>query len=136
MERESKESLGCGEEGLEREMGGSTGGMKRMPMGISSQTKLTSSLDGVVMRQRRSGGAMIVLVSAIFVIFFLLAYMSSPVSKGEQELSTMVVERPQRVDLLLTRTTERGLESQSLIPILKSDSEVVTQSSFPVSARC
>jgi hypothetical protein len=114
-------------EGFEREMGG----MKRMPMGVSSQNKAIPSLDGVMIRQRRSGGAMIVLVSAIFVIFFLLAYMSSPASKGD--LSTTVVERPQRVDLLLTRTTERGLKSQSLVPILKSDSEVVTQSSFPVS---
>jgi hypothetical protein len=132
MEREDEKGRGCGEEASEGEMGG----MKRMPMGVSmtarDQNKI-SSLEGVTIKQRRSGGAMIVLVSVIFVIFFLLAYISSPSSGGTGELSTNVVERPQRVDLLLTRTTERGLKSQSLVPILKSDSEVATQSSFSVS---
>jgi hypothetical protein len=110
------------------------GEMKMAPMSISVSgglKKPSTSIDGVILRQRRGGGAMIVLVTAVFAIFFILAYMSSPASQVDS-LDTIVVERPERIDQLLDLATARGLQTNALVPILKSESEVITQASFPV----
>jgi hypothetical protein len=110
--------------------------MKMAPMSVSISgglKMLPTPLDGVMVRQRRSGGAMIVLVSSVFAIFFLLAYMSSPTSQMDS-LETIVVERPERIDQLLDLATEKGLQTKALIPIAKSESEVIVQAKIPV--RC
>lgn len=114
------------------------GEMKRMPLSVSlsnderSQPKKLDNLSS----QKRSRGAIIVLVSAVFVIFFILAYMTSPPSSHTSLFDANVVERPEDLQELLMIATERGIDAQSLIPIRKSDTELVTQSSVPVSLLC
>lgn len=104
------------------------------PMSILTESsKSSSSENEVSLRQRRSGGVLIVIVTSIFVIFFILAYMSNPVNNNQVDsYEYNVIERPNNIKTLLDTVTERGLNTRSLIPIKKSDSQIITQSNLPV----
>lgn len=104
------------------------------PMSIATEGKRSSNNENEVsLRQRRSGGMMIVIVSAVFAIFFLLSYISNPLASTNESSEVNVVERPVDIKSLLHQTTERGLNTKSLIPIKKSESQTVKQSNIPVS---
>lgn len=104
-----------------------------MNISTENQKNLNSNENEVNIRQRRSGGVLIVIVSAVFVVFFILAYISNPVTSKIDSYEFQVIERPSGIGELLRLTTERGLETKSLIPIKKSDSQVIEQASIPVS---
>ena len=106
------------------------------PMNISTGQSSGGGGSGneVSIRQRRSGGMLLVIVSSIFIIFFLLSFLSSPSSSSSSTLLTHSIERPVNILNLLSLVTERGLESKSLIPIKKSESQVIEQLNLPVRA--
>jgi hypothetical protein len=98
-----------------------------VPMRLSTQKSIEMELRPAVshiVKHKRSNGVIIIVVSVVFIAFFLLT-VSSKNSPSGHTIQSSVNNRPVNLRYLVRSATTRALQHQKLVPIVKSAPELV-----------
>lgn len=98
-----------------------------VPMRMSTQKSIEMEMQPAVshiVKHKRSNGVIVIIVSVVFITFFLLT-MSSKNAPSSHTILSNVNSRPVNLRYMVRSATERAQQHQKLVPVIKSSPELI-----------